>query len=302
MADVQLSRARVSDITTAPSNNTWRGPRLSVSRPTLGEAKACVMQKIKKAIHKKYFDPENKTYANGTQTANTLPLFVDIVPDEEIGAVFGNLRNDILYRYNTHLTTGIIGTKYVMDVLTKFNAGDLAYELAAQTSYPSWGYMIANGATTLWELWQLKTGPGMNSHNHPMFGSVGSWLYQALAGIGQQKDSAGFRNILIQPQMVRDLEYAAGSIHTPRGIVTSAWTKADRSISLDVTIPVNAHAEIRLPKFGWEDVTLKESGDQIYGGLKFRTGVQGLQMVEETRESIIIKIGSGQYSFQLTGR
>lgn len=259
-------------------------------------------EKIKKAIHKKYFDAETKNYANGTQTANTLPLYMDIVPEEEIGSVFGNLRHDVLYRNNTHLTTGIIGTKYVMEVLTKFGSSDLAYELATQTSYPSWGYMIANGATTLWELWQLKTGPSMNSHNHPMFGSVGTWFYQALAGIGQQKDSAGFRNILIQPRMVRDLEYAAGTIHTPRGIVTSTWTKADRDISLEVTIPVNAQAEIHLPKFGWEDVTLNENGNQIYGGLKFRTGVQGIHMVEETRESIIIKIGSGQYNFRLTGR
>lgn len=258
--------------------------------------------KIKKAIHRKYFDSETKNYANGTQTANTLPLYQDIVPEEEMGAVFGNLRNDILYKNNTHLTTGIIGTKYLMEVLTKFNASDLAYDLASQTSYPSWGYMIANGATTLWELWQFKTGPSMNSHNHPMFGSIGSWFYQTLAGIDQQNDSSGFQNILIRPRMVRDLEYAAGTIFTPRGKVTSSWIKADRSISLDVTIPVNAQAEIHLPKFGWEDVTLKENGNQIYDGEKFRTGIQGIRMVEETRQSIIIKIGSGRYSFQLVGR
>ncbi len=258
-------------------------------------------EKIKKAIHKKYFDAKTKNYANGTQTANALPLYLDIVPDEEKGAVFGNLRNDILYENNTHLTTGILGTKYLMEVLTKYNSSDLAYELATQTSYPSWGYMIANGATTLWELWQLKTGPSMNSHNHPMFGSVGTWLYKALVGINQQIHSVGFRNILIQPQMVRDLRYVAGTIHTPRGKITSAWTKENRSISLEVTIPVTATAEIHLPKFDWEGIILKENGEQIYDGQKFRTGVQGIQMVEETRQSVIIKIGSGQYFFQLFG-
>jgi len=255
--------------------------------------------KIKTAFHKKYFDAESRSYANGTQTANILPLFLDIVPEEDIGSVFGNLRTDILYKNNTHLTTGIIGTKYLMEVLTKFHSSDLAYELATQTSYPSWGYMIANGATTLWELWQHKTGPSMNSHNHPMFGSVGAWLYKALAGITQPEGSSGFRNILIRPQMVRDLRYVAGTIHTPRGIVTSSWTKSGQHITLDVTIPVNSQAEIHLPKFGWEGVILKESGKQIYDGQKFLTGEQGIQMVEETKNEIIVKIGSGRYRLQL---
>ena len=265
------------------------------------KAYKALADKIKTAFHKKYFDTETKSYANGTQTANLLPLYLDIIPEEEIGSVFGNLRSDILYKNNTHLTTGIIGTKYLMEVLTKFHSCDLAYELATQTSYPSWGYMIANGATTLWELWQHKTGPSMNSHNHPMFGSVGAWFYQALAGITQPEGSSGFRNILIQPQIVRDLRYVAGTIHTPRGMVTSAWTKSDRHISLDVTIPVNAQAEIRLPKFGWDGVTLKENGKQIYDGQKFLTGEQGIQMVEETKNEVIIKIGSGRYQFQLIG-
>jgi alpha-L-rhamnosidase len=199
------------------------------------------------------------------------------------------------------LTTGIIGTKYLMEVLAKFRASDLAYDLATQTSYPSWGYMIANGATTLWELWQYKTGPSMNSHNHPMFGSVGAWLYRILAGISQLEGSSGFRNILIQPRMVRDLRYVSGTIYTPRGTVTSSWKKADRHISLSVVIPVNAQAEIHLPTFGWESIKLKENGLQIYDGQKFLTGEQGIEMVEETENEVIIKIGSGRYHFQLTG-
>jgi alpha-L-rhamnosidase len=258
-------------------------------------------EKIKTAFHKKYFDTETKNYANGTQTANLLPLYLNIVPDEETGSVYGNLRSDILYKNNTHLTTGIIGSKYLMEVLTKFNANDLAYDLATQTTYPSWGFMIANGATTLWELWQHKTGPSMNSHNHPMFGSVGTWFYQTLAGITQPEGSSGFRNILIQPQMIRDLSFVTGAIHTPRGTINCSWKRSAQGISLDVTIPVNAQAEIHLPKFDWEGITLKENDNQIYDGQKFLTGLSGVQMVEETRNEVIIKIGSGQYSFQLFG-
>lgn len=258
-------------------------------------------EKIKSAFHKKYFDENTKNYANGTQTANALPLYVGIVPEEDAGSVFGNLRRDILYKNNTHLTTGILGTKYLMEVLTKFNSADLAFELAIQTTYPSWGYMIEMGATTLWELWQHKTGPSMNSHNHPMFGSVGTWLYQALAGITQPEGDAGFRNILIRPNMVRDLRYASGTIHTPRGKIHCGWSRTARTVSLDVTIPVNAQAEIHLPKFGMENIRLKENDSQIYDGQKFLTGMGGILMVEENRSEVIIKIGSGRYNFQLNG-
>ena len=200
------------------------------------------------------------------------------------------------------MTTGIIGTKYLMEVLTKFHSNDLAYELATQTSYPSWGYMIAKDATTLWELWQYKTGPSMNSHNHPMFGSVGTWFYQTLAGITQPEGSSGYRNILIQPQMVRDLRFVTGAIYTPRGTINCGWSRSARSVSLDVTIPVNAQAEIHLPKFDWEGITLTENDNQIYDGQKFLTGMSGIQMVEETQNEVIINIGSGQYSFQLLGK
>lgn len=256
-------------------------------------------EKISEAFHKKYFDPGTKNYAAGTQTANILPLFLDLVPDSERGSVFHNLRSDIVYKNNTHLTTGIIGTKYLMEVLSKHNSGDLAYELASQTTYPSWGYMIAKGATTLWELWQYKTGPSMNSHNHPMFGSVGAWMYRALIGIDQKEGSVGFRSILIQPQIVRDLRYAAGSVFSPRGMIICSWKREPRKVDLKVTIPVNAEAEIRLPKLKLENIILKESGKQIFDGVKFLTGIQGIQMVEETQRGVVIKIGSGHYFFEM---
>ncbi len=180
---------------------------------------ADLAEKIKSAFHKEYFDPQSKNYANGTQTANTLALFLGIVPESERAAVLANLFDNVVYKNASHLTTGIIGTKYIMELLTSQGNSDLAYDIAAQTTYPSWGYMIENGATTLWELWQLREGPSMNSHNHPMFGSVGSWLYKALAGISLAPDAIGFEKIRIAPQMVRDLRHAAGSVETYRGTV-----------------------------------------------------------------------------------
>ncbi len=256
---------------------------------------------IKTAFHREYFDPKTGSYAGGTQTANTLPLFLDMVPKESRGAVWGNLFNDIVYKHDSHLTTGIIGTKYIMELLTNSGASDLAYDIATKTTYPSWGYMIENGATTLWELWQLRQGPSMNSHNHPMFGSVGAWLYKALAGISLAPGSVGFEKIRIAPQMVRDLRHAAGSTRTVRGEVSSSWSRDERSVRLEVVIPVGSEAEIVIPKFNIENVVIREGGRVIYDAQGFHTGPPGVRGVETAPAGFVIKIGSGRYDIGLSG-
>jgi alpha-L-rhamnosidase len=256
---------------------------------------------IKTAFHREYFDPKTRSYANGTQTANTLPLFLDLVPEKMRGAVWGSLFDNIVYKNNSHLTTGIIGTKYIMELLTNTGSSDLAYDIATQTTYPSWGYMIENGATTLWELWQLRQGPSMNSHNHPMFGSVGSWLYKALAGINLAPESVGFEKIRIVPQMVRDLRYAAGSTRTVRGEVSSSWSRDDRTVRLEVVIPVGSEAEVVIPGFNLENVVIKEGDQAVWDGQGYTAGVQGIRSVEKAQAGFLIKIGSGRYAFKLRG-
>jgi len=258
-------------------------------------------EKTKAAFHREYFDPKTHNYANGTQTANTLPLFLGMVPESERGAVWGNLFDNLAYKNNSHLTTGIIGTKYIMELLSAQGNSDLAYDIAAQTTYPSWGYMVENGATTLWELWQLRQGPSMNSHNHPMFGSVGSWFYKVLAGINLAPGSVGFEKIRLAPQMVRDLRYAAGSTRTPRGQVACSWSRDERSIRLEAVVPVGSEAEVVLPKFNLQNVVLKEGGQTIWDAQSFHPGVVGVQKVEESQGRLIIQVGSGRYAFELTG-
>jgi alpha-L-rhamnosidase len=257
--------------------------------------------KIKMAFHREYFDPKTKNYANGTQTANTLPLFLGLAPEAEKGAVWGNLFDNIVYKNYSHLTTGIIGTKYIMELLTTMGNSDLAYDIACQTTYPSWGYMIENGATTLWELWQLRQGPSMNSHNHPMFGSVGSWLYKALAGINLAAGSVGFEKIRIAPQMVRDLRHAAGSVETWRGQVASSWSRDEGKVKLDVVIPVGSEAEVVLPKFNFKNIVIKEGGQIIWDEKGSRSGVPGVEKVEDKQSHFVIQIGSGRYIFEVTG-
>lgn len=260
-------------------------------------------EEIKAAFHKEFFDPKTGNYANGSQTANALSLFLELAPANARGSAWGNLFDNLAYKNNSHLTTGIIGTKYIMEVLTRFDNSDLAYDIATQTTYPSWGYMIENGATTLWELWQRREGSSMNSHNHPMFGSVGSWLYKALAGINPDPQAVGFEKIRIEPQMVRDLMYASGSVNTLRGRVLSSWKRTEKSISLEVIVPIGSEADIVIPKFTLQNLVLKEGGKVVWTQKKFVPGVPGIIDIQEPAKasSLTIKIGSGRYVFEVTG-
>ena len=255
---------------------------------------------IRAAFNREYYNTKTGDYADGTQTANTLPLFLGIATEKEGGA-WGRLFDDIVYKHNSHLTTGIIGTKYIMELLTRTGASDLAYDIAVQTTYPSWGYMIENGATTLWELWQKREGPSMNSHNHPMFGSVGAWLYKALAGINMAPGSVGFESILLQPQMVRDLRHASGTVQTLRGEVGCTWSRTDTSVRVEAVVPVGSAAEIVIPKFNLRNVKVTEGGKTVWENGQYVTGVAGVAGAADKDGLIRIKAGSGRYVFALEG-
>lgn len=274
--------------------------------------------KIRQAVHNKFFDPATKNYANGSQTANSMALFLELVPEEHVRSVLLRLTDDIVYHHDTHLTTGIQGGTYLLPTLTKLGQSDLAYELATQTTFPSWGYMVARGATTLWELWSYKTGPAMNSHNHPMLGSISAWFYKALGGIDQVPGSAGYRHIRIAPQMVEGLKWASAAIDTVRGPVSVSWNRSLDSIALDVTVPVNSDAEVVIP-VTWEmdDVRVREGSQMIWEGGRYVPGCLGIlggeKRVVQTAdkrtigtdsvmETIVFNIGSGRYAFKLTAQ
>ncbi len=245
-------------------------------------------EEIKAAFHKRFYNADNRNYGNGSQTSNLLPLFLNMAPKEAVGPVRGFLRNDIVYTHNTHLTTGILGTKYLLPYLARTGNADLAYELATQTSYPSWGYMIERGATTLWELWQEKTGPSMNSHNHPMFGSVGAYYYSTLAGIGNAADSVGYQKLRIAPTIVRDLQWVSGTFDTVRGPVAVDWRRSPEQLQVKVTVPFGSTADVVLPKLGMREAALTESGKPVADA-------------KQTDNDVTIHVGAGTYNFELLG-
>ncbi len=259
---------------------------------------------IKDAFNREFYDAKRGVYATGTQTANTLPLFLGLVPPEAKEAVGGKLFNDIVYQHDSHVTTGFIGVKYLFPLLSRSGLSDLAYDLATQTTFPSWGYMIANGATTLWELWHKRTGPSMNSHNHPMMGSVGAWFYQALAGINVEPEGVGYRRIRIAPQIVRDLTWVSATVETVRGTVSSSWTHSPGMITLEVMIPVNGDAKIVIPKEEqMSEVAVYEGDRTVWEKGKYVPGTPGITGASQgTDGSITIEVGSGRYAFKLTGQ
>jgi alpha-L-rhamnosidase len=258
---------------------------------------------IKEAINAKFFDPATGNYAGGTQTANAMALALGFTPSHARGAVAGSLYNSIVYGHNTHVTTGFIGVKWLMPALVEIGDADIAYDLASQTTYPSWGYMVKKGATTLWELWEDKTGPSMNSHDHAMFGSVGAWFYRALAGINQQPGTAGYRHIVIQPQIVEDLHWASGTIHTIRGVVSCSWVHRPGRITLRVTVPDGSDARVWVPEEDeWTNVTVREGDHVVWQDDHYVPGDPGITGATRTGSRISFQIGSGNYSFVATGQ
>jgi alpha-L-rhamnosidase len=190
--------------------------------------------KINAEFNSAFFNANYDYYDTGLQTAQALPLWLNIVPQSAQRNFTINLLNDIITTQRTHLTTGIIGTKYLMLALHNIGRDDVALQLAENFDYPSWGYMAVHPtepATTLWELWDSPDGnPGMDSRNHIMFGSVGDWFYKALAGIDHPTSDAGFAQFNIAPSVVGDLTEVYATFAAGYGNISVGWQRTGGSM------------------------------------------------------------------------
>ena len=163
------------------------------------------------------------------------------MPNEYRESVVNNLIADIKSKGN-HLDTGCVGSKFILPVLSDLGYDDLAYAIVTQTTYPSWGFMIKNGATSLWEMWELTT----RSVDHYFLGTYEEWFYSHLAGI--RNPDNGYETFTIQPHIIGDLTYITCKINTVRGELESSWTKGkDGTVTMKVTVPFGATATVILP-------------------------------------------------------
>ena len=162
-------------------------------------------------------------YSNNTPTANILSLAFGLVPDNKRQLVFNNVVEKIEVDYNGHIPVGLIGIMNLQRMLTEFGRSDLALRFASETAYPSWGYMVKNGATTIWELWNGNTAnPAMNSGNHVMLlGDLIIWMHENIGGI--KPSEPGFKTILMKPLITEEIKFAKTSHKSPYGNIVSNW-------------------------------------------------------------------------------
>lgn len=218
------------------------------------------------------------------QTHNVLAVAFGLTPDASTTtSVVDSIVADVRAR-GTKLNTGVLGTKYLLPVLTENGHADVAYELAEQTEYPSWGYMLANGATSMWEHWALEA----RSRGHYFLGTVDDWFYKYVAGI-RASGETGYRDITIAPELTTRLAHAKATTQTPYGPVTSDWRRTDGTLTITVTVPVGARATVHIPTEDRSAVT--EGGRPL-------DGVEGVRKVSEVEGKVLVEIGSGRYTFR----
>ncbi|MBK7132291.1 MAG: family 78 glycoside hydrolase catalytic domain [Bacteroidales bacterium] len=200
--------------------------------------------KIRNAINKKFLDKDKGVYASGLQTELSSPLFWGVVPDDLKQKVADRLAEKVKEDGNK-LDVGLLGTKTILNALSENGYPDLAYKLASQETFPSWGWWIVNGATTLYENWPLDTKSDI-SMNHIMFGEIGAWLYKSPGGIYPDEMNPGFKNVILKPCFVEGLDHFSATHEGPFGNIVSSWKRAYKGIEYDVEIPANSTATIML--------------------------------------------------------
>lgn len=206
-------------------------------------------EQLSEAFNKVFFNPATNQYQGGTQCSYVLPLAFGLVPAEHRDAVISNLVDDIMVKHKGHLSVGLIGMQWLMQTLTDIGRAEVAWTIVTQTTRPSWGYMIANDATTIWERWDSDTrDPGMNSESLLILaGNLDAWFYQTLAGINYDRQQPGFKKIIIKPSVLGDLTWVNALHDCPYGRIISNWKRDGNELTMDVTIPVNTTATVYVP-------------------------------------------------------
>ena len=262
-------------------------------------------EKVKVAFNNKWLDTSANQYDVGSQTSNLFALALDVVPEANREGVAANAAKNIVEKYNGHLHTGIIGTTAMMEALVEHGYGDVMYSLVNRTTYPGWGYMVDQGATTVWEAWSRSMSSAWRAESMAMFATIDEFFYSYLAGIkgpdyyGSGFMTPGFRSIEIKPHILGDLTSASASIKTVRGRLSSSWKRKGNSIILEVTIPANSQARVSMPKVALGKITVEESGKTIWKNGSYFDGVEGITDGSESAEYVIFDVGSGSYAFKV---
>jgi len=251
---------------------------------------ATLARSLKEGLNRRYYNDSLGYYDNGSQTSCVLPLAFGMVPSHLRSKVFARLVWKIAEESRGHIGTGLVGGQWLNGVLTDFGRADLSFRFATNTTYPSWGYMMEKGATTVWELWNGDSAdPAMNSGNHVMLvGDLVVWLYERVAGIRADSARPGFKHVFMRPTPVGGLDFVRAAHKTPHGRIESEWTNKAGRFDWIIRVPVNTTATVFIPATSLKTIT--ESGKPV----RKATGVRYLRT---DGSSAAFEVESGMYHF-----
>lgn len=260
-----------------------RVARLLGKEADAGEYETLAVE-VKKAFNKAFFNKETKQYGTGSQTANAMAVYMNLVEPEYKAAVVEHIIRDIRSRNNS-LTAGDVGFRYLLQVLDREGRSDVIYDMNNRSDVPGYGYQLARGATALTESWQAL--PSV-SNNHLMLGHLMEWFYTGLAGIRQDTGAIGFKAIEIRPEPVGDVRTAKATYESPYGLISSDWKKEPGTFELKVQIPANTTAIVYLPG---------DSASLVTEGGKSLKGRKDIRQKGWNRGKWSLLVGSGSYRF-----
>lgn len=257
--------------------------------------------RVRTAFRRAYVTPDGRVVGH-TQTSYVLALAFGLLEPQHEAAAARFLEQRICEPRGLgakfrpgHLSTGFLGVGHLLPTLTAHGRLGLAYRLLENDEFPSWGYSIKHGATTIWERWDGWTAesgfqtPAMNSFNHYSLGSVGDWLYQVVAGIRPDPDAPGFERFSIAPRPGGSITSARAEHESVRGRIVSEWSVSDGTVRLTATVPTNTSADIHVP--GATVATLREGGQPV-------SGVAGVHVVGDRAGAAVVRVGGGTYRFE----
>jgi len=222
---------------------------------------AQLAETIKLKLKEEFWDKPVTENIN-RQTLFATLLYYNIVPEEETNRALDSLLNAIERAPSGHFTTGIFGTKYILEVLSRYVSPEMVFQIVNSPEYPGWGFMISSGATTLWETW--KESDNTYSNCHPMFGSVSEWFYRWLGGIQPDPDYPGFKKFLLTPSVPKELERVSSSYVSPHGRIVSNWIKNNNKIEYELEIPKGTKALVKLEKDLTQGIKVKKLNDNTF--------------------------------------
>ncbi|MCD6355469.1 MAG: family 78 glycoside hydrolase catalytic domain [Prolixibacteraceae bacterium] len=256
-----------------------------VGRQTDAEKYSALAKKIKNAINEKYLNRETGIYGSGFQTEQSVALKWGLVPKELVKKVAENLAQRVVADHS-HIDVGLLGTKAILNALSENGHADLAYKVASQETFPSWGWWIVNGATTFYENWPLDAGRDI-SMNHIMFGEISAWYYKALGGIFPDEEHPGFKNVVLKPHFVSGLEQFEAKHDGPYGTIVSSWKKSGEEIEYNVTVPANSTATLFL-----NTKKVLENGKDLSKNKQ-------IEILNEEEGQFCFALKAGNYSFHI---